>query len=221
MTDNNLGQSEDELTKILDASGSLFDKYGIRSVTMSDIAKELGMSKKTLYVHIKNKHDLVHRLMQRELVQDQWVISQILEEASNALDAMLRVGIYAQQQINKMNPSLLYDLKKYHRPSWEMFDDFHRNSVLEMIEHNLRQGVEEGWYRSDLNVSLVARVHISLMPLLSDPDFFPPEQFPTSDIHCDFMQYHLYAIVSEKGRSYIGDKLKEWLSKEENNRPLA
>jgi len=193
----------DELTKILDASESLFKKYGIRSVTMADISKELGMSKKTLYVHIENKHDLVYKVMKRHVLVDKKMCVLIQEKAKNALDELLKITLYTQQQVNEMNPSILFDLQKYHRPVWQMLDDFHRKEILTMVEDNLRRGVQEGLYRENLHILLVSRLYVGLMPVLSNEDLFPASDFPTNQLHREFMRYHIHGIVSEKGRKLL------------------
>lgn len=193
----------DELTKILEAAEGLFLKYGVRSVTMADIARDLGMSKKTLYVHVENKRDLVQQILQRHIQEDKKQCISIVESAENALEALLKMSVYAQKHMNDMNPSLLFDLKKYHRPVWELLDNFHRKEMLQMVINNLQEGVEEGLYRADLNVPLIARIHVSLMLILSDVDFFPIEQFPLSVRHGEFTKYHINAIVSDKGRALL------------------
>lgn len=190
----------DELTKILEAAEGLFLKYGVRSVTMADIARDLGMSKKTLYVHVENKRDLVQQILQKHIQEDKRQCLSIVKSAENALEALLKMSVYAQKHMNDINPSLLFDLKKYHRPVWELLDNFHRKEMLQMVINNLQEGVEEGLYRADLNVELIARIHVSLMLILSDVDFFPMEQFPLSVRHAEFTKYHIHAIVSDKGR---------------------
>lgn len=193
----------DELTKILDASEELFRKYGIRSVTMADIARSLGMSKKTLYVHIENKHDLVSKIMKRHIVQDQDKCCHIQKEAENALDELLKVSMYVQEQFKDMNPALIFDLQKYHRPVWEMVDNFHRKDIVQMAMENLKRGVAEGLYRENLSVPLVARLYISVMTTLSDNELFPLKEFPTLTLHKEFIRYHICGIVSDKGRKLL------------------
>lgn len=197
----------DELTKILEASDALFRKYGIRSVTMADIARSLGMSKKTLYVHIENKHDLVEKIMKRYIIQDEEACFAIKAEANNALEELLKISLYVQQQIKDVNPSLIFDLQKYHRPVWEMLDAFHREGVLRIVEENLQRGIEEGLYRKDLNAALMARLHVGLMSIVSDIDLFPLDQFPTHFLHKEFIKYHIYGIVSAKGKELLNNML--------------
>jgi len=193
----------DEVTKIIDASESLFKKYGIRSVTMTDIAQKLGMSKKTLYLHIENKEDLVSRIMQRYISKNKEMYVLIQKEAKNALDELLKVSLYTQEQMDDINSSVLYDLQKYHRAVWQLLDDFNRKEILMMVENNLKTGVEEGLYRQNLDISLISRLHVSLMPILSDDELFPINDFPTDQLHREFMRYHIHGIVSDKGRNLL------------------
>ncbi|MGH1335630.1 MAG: TetR/AcrR family transcriptional regulator [Aureispira sp.] len=187
----------------MNAAEGLFHKYGVRSVTMADIARDLGMSKKTLYVHVENKRDLVQQIVQRHIQEDKKECYSIVESSENALEALLKINVYAQTDMNDMNPSLLFDLKKYHRPVWELLDNFHRKEMLQMVINNLQEGVDEGLYRTDFNIELIARIHVSLMLILSDVDFFPLDQFPLSVRHGEFTKYHINAIVSDKGRRLL------------------
>lgn len=193
----------EEITKILDAAETLFKKYGIRSVTMADIARELGISKKTLYLHIDNKQDLVMKIMQRDIEKDQATCQQIIEKATNALDELLQISVYVQQQIQDINPSLIYDLQKYHRPVWKLMDNFHQEYILTTTENNLKKGVEEGLYREDLNIKVMSKIYVSLMPIVCDDQIFPMKVYSTSQIHKEFIKYHIHGIVSEKGRKML------------------
>ena len=199
----------DELNKILEASNTLFRKYGIRSVTMADIAQELGVSKKTLYRYIENKHDLVTKIMQSYLTEEREMCNQMANEAKNALDELLKISVYVQHQIKDINPALIYDLQKYHRPVWEMMDGFHKNYILSMAEDNLRRGVEEGLYRKDLHIQLVAKVYVSLILVISDSDNFPLNTYPTHTVHKEFIKYHIHGIISEQGKQILKELLEE------------
>jgi len=198
----------DETNKILEASDILFRKYGIRSVTMTDIARQLGISKKTLYLHIENKRDLVTKMMQRYIAQEQKMCLQIKEDAENALDELIKISLYVQIQVKDINPSLLFDLQKYHRPVWELLDQYHKKDIAFLVESNLRRGVTEGLYRQDLFVELIAKIYVGLTPILSDLDLFPADKFPTHILHKEFVKYHISGIVSEKGKKLLTSMLE-------------
>ena len=199
-----------ELIKILDTSETLFKKYGLRSVTMTDLSQKLGVSKKTLYKYIENKHDLISKMMKRYIRQEQEACAQIMRDAKNALDQMLQISIYIQQQIKEVNPSMLYDLQKYHRPIWEMLEQFHQEYILGIAQQNLKRGVDEGIYRDDINIEIVARFHVSMIPIISDNDRFPLRVFATKDVHQEFIKYHINGIISEKGRTTLKNLIQEY-----------
>ena len=87
------------------------------------------------------------RLCDRYIIRDQEMCVLIEKEAKNALDALLKFSLYTQQQVDDINPSILFDLQKYHRPVWQMLDDFNRKEILMMVETNLNKGVKEGLYQ--------------------------------------------------------------------------
>ncbi len=193
----------EELQKILETAAAMFKKYGIRSVTMSDLSRQLGMSKKTLYIHIQNKHDLISKIMAAYIEEEKQMILQCKAEATNALDEMLRISIQVQDTIKNINPSLLFDLHKYHYPIWERFDQFQKQFIFATMRDNMIRGIEEGIYREDLNPDVVCRIYISTVELFMDDEAFPPDRFPRSDLHQQMVMYHLHGIVSDAGQKLL------------------
>lgn len=197
----------DELAKILEAAYSLFKRYGIRSVTMSDIAKTLGISKKTLYVHIENKRDLIDKIMTAAIQEERANCLNIQEVSSNALEELLKMSLYVQKDIININPSLIFDLQKYHYPVWERMNHFHMEEMVNMIEDNLARGVKEGVYRSDVELGLISRLFVGLGNLITNLELFPPDQFSTQTIYKKLIKYHIHGIVSEQGRQLLPELL--------------
>ncbi len=190
-----------ELTKILDTAEQLFRKYGIRSVAMSDIAQGLGMSKKTIYVHIANKDELVDKVIRRHFCQEFYSVQDIMTEAKDALDVLRKISLHVQREMQNISPALIFDLQKYHSESWALVMKFHSDVVAKQIRANLEQGMIEGLYRKDLNVDLISRIYANSLPIFTDNDFF--EQHSRAEIHQQFIKYHILGIVSEKGRERL------------------
>ena len=198
----------EELEKILEAAELLFRKYGIRSVTMSDIASQLGMSKKTLYQYIENKNDLVEKMVGNYIESEKEMCRQAAQSSEDALQEMFSISIQVQRNIENMNPSLLFDLKKYHFSIWQQFEAYRNVFIFSLIHNNLNRGISEGIYRNDMNPEIISRIHIGSMHIFSDDVILPPDQFPRPTVHKQFVLYHLYGIVSEKGRQLMSDYLK-------------
>lgn len=190
-------------------SDTLFRKYGIKSVTMADIAKELGMSKKTIYKYVDNKNDLVAQIMENHIINDKKANEEISLQAKNALDQLLQIFIYIQGILKGMNTSLLYDLQKYYNPIWQKWENFHQEYVLDITIKNLKRGQEEGIYRKDMNVDLMARLYISFLPVFSAQESFLIKDYSTYEVHKEFMKYHINGIISKKGKEALQELLLE------------
>ncbi len=198
----------EELEKILEAAELLFRKYGIRSVTMSDIASQLGMSKKTLYQYIENKNELVEKILKKYIENEKLMCNQAADTADDALQEMFSISIQVQRNIENMNPSLLFDLRKYHFEVWQLFEQHRKDFILSIMKNNLKRGIEEAIYRKDMDIEIISRIHIGTINIFSDDELLPPDQFPRPTVHKQFVLYHLYGIVSEKGRQLMSDYLK-------------
>lgn len=198
----------EELAKILEAAELLFRKYGIRSVTMSDIASHLGMSKKTLYQYIDNKNELVEKILKKYIENEKLMCNQAADTADDALQEMFSISIQVQRNIENMNPSLLFDLRKYHFEVWQLFEQHRKEFILSIMKNNLKRGIDEDIYRKDMDTEIISRIHIGTINIFSDDELLPPDQFPRPLLHKEFVLYHLYGIVSEKGRALMSDYLK-------------
>lgn len=198
----------DELTRILDTAQSLFLKYGTRSVTMSDISRELGMSKKTLYLHVENKDDLIEKVLLRDIERDKEELIEVRKTATNALEEMLQMNAEVQKKIQEINPSVIYDLKKYHSKAWQHFEQFHKEFIYGCIYDNLQRGIQEGIYRHDINPNILSRIYIGFFPVLTDYELFSIQEYPPQLVVREFMYYHLNGIVSDKGKKLLYEKLK-------------
>ncbi len=113
--------------KILHGAQELFFKYGLRSVTMDDIAKHLGMSKKTIYQCYKDKDEMVHTLMQNHIKQDECTFRGNYEKSENVVDEVFNIMKNMTEIFSKVNPLLFYELQKYHPKSWQLIREFKEN----------------------------------------------------------------------------------------------
>ena len=194
---------------IVESSKNLFMKFGIKSISMDDIAKNLGMSKKTIYNFVTNKDDLVFDVLQSFIKDEKVIINQITQTAQNAIEEMASIARYVLQHMRKMKPSLTYDLKKYHTKSWNYLNFDHFNFIETIIQKNLKRGKEEGLYRSEIDEIMLSKIYISLARVIVDEDFFPIKKYDKSDIYKNFFDYHINGIMNEKGRSEINKYLNQ------------
>jgi AcrR family transcriptional regulator len=179
---------------IIKASFDLFMRYGIKSVTMDDIARELGISKKTLYQYVSNK---------AELIEQKCMTEEIRSTSSDALEEMLRIGRYVVEKLRSMSPTTVYDLRKYYGTIWKRMESQMKQHVYGVISDNIERGIRQGIYRSELNPEIIARLYVGKSVLVADEDVFESGKYDLATLHQEYIRYHIHGIASEKGRQLL------------------
>jgi AcrR family transcriptional regulator len=185
--------------RILTRAGALFLRNGIKSVSMDDIAADLGMSKKTLYKTFASKDAIVLAVMSGHLGQAQGECTRVASTAANAVEEMLNLSAWADKEFANVHPSIFYDLKKYHPESWALFATHKNAFILDQITANLRRGITEGLFRADLDVDVLARLNLAQIEMAFDPDRYPPAQFSPVRVNRVFDEHFLLGVATLKG----------------------
>jgi len=194
--------------KILKGVYELFYKYGVKSVRMEDIAKHLSMSKKTLYQVFSNKEEIVNCFIEEELAKSKAEIETIEKSTPDPTLEMIRLMEYLRRIFAEINPTMYYDIQKYHPNAWNKFRQFKENYIIRRIENNLRSGIEKGLYRSEINVLVLARLRVEQIDLGFDYNKFPIAQFDTAKVQMSLLDHFLYGIVTAKGYELIQEHKK-------------
>lgn len=151
----------EELKNILLKVRELYMKYGIKSITMDDVAKELGISKKTLYQYVTDKDDLVGKFVDNEIAMRQEEICNCFRSGLNAIEELFEISIYMNRLTRNQNPATEYDLKKYYPQHFQKTDKARREGIYEYILLNLKKGIKEGLYREEMNKEIIAKLYLS------------------------------------------------------------
>ena len=193
----------DPKDRILQHASALFLRNGIKSVSMDDIAADLAMSKKTLYKVFANKDELVTATMAERMDRTQRECLSVQAPATNAVQQMLDLAAWADEQFSHVHPSIFYDLRKYHPTAWEVFRQHKSTFILNQITENLRRGVAEGLYRPDLDVEVLARLSLAQIDLTFDINLYPPAQFAASRVNRVLDDHFLRGVVTLAGYKLI------------------
>ena len=127
------------VNKIVEKSMELFMQYGLRSISMDDVARTLGISKKTLYQYVDNKADLIQKGMIKHIEEEKMILTEIHHSAENAIDEMIKTSQYVSQTLQKVNPSVIHDLQKYYQSSWELMESLHFQHTYFLIKNNIEK----------------------------------------------------------------------------------
>jgi AcrR family transcriptional regulator len=185
--------------RILTRAAALFLRNGIKSVSMDDIAADLGMSKKTLYKTFASKDEIVLAVMTDHLCKAQSECAHFAGVSADAVREMLDISAWADKEFSNVHPSIFYDLKKYHPDAWALFSTHKSTFILDQITRNLRRGIAEGLFRNDLDVEVLARLNLAQIELTFNPDLYPPAQFSPVRVNKVFDEHFLLGVATLKG----------------------
>lgn len=201
-------EETDIKSKILKGAEELFTRYGVRSISMDDIARHLSVSKKTLYQHFVDKEDIVTMACKAHLERHAKEFEEIRDKAKNAIDELAGLSVCLKRNMQDMNPSLLFDLQKYHPRAWAEWQQFKNKFIRASVVRNLKQGIEEGYFRPELNPDVLSAVRLELVQLAFNEEIFPREQFKLTEVQMQIFDHFVYGIVTEKGKK-LYQKCKE------------
>lgn len=201
--------AEDKQKQIISVSHQLFLRYGIKSVTMDDIAKEMGMSKKTLYVHFKNKRDLIMKVVTGYLDYHKTQMEEIFSKKLNAIDELFEIYLKNNTELSEMKPMILFELRKYYPEAWKKYDNFKQSYIPSRVEENLIRGKKEGLYRKNLNSRIIAIAYTNLLNLIFETDQFDEKDYDFKTLYLELFYYHIRGIASDEGNKYIELKMKK------------
>ena len=194
--------------KILKGAEELFTKYGVRSISMDDIARHLSVSKKTLYQHFADKEDIVTITCKAHLERHAEEFEEIKNTAKNAIDELAKLSVCLKRNMQDMNPSLLFDLQKYHPKAWTEWLNHKNKFIRSSVERNIRQGIEEGYFRPEINPDVLSAVRLELVQLAFNEEIFPREKFRLPEVQMQIFDHFVYGLVTDKGRK-LYQKYKE------------
>ena len=198
----------DPQDKILKTSLELFYKFGIKRVTMDDIAKELGMSKKTIYHHFKEKDDLVNTLCDTEMIKHEQIFDELFDESKNPIHEMMLISANMRKMMQHINPIFFLDLQKFHPQALNRFQEFKQNCAVKHIERNITKGIEAGFYRNDIDIEFTAKYRLSQLDMLMFGNYYSFEKISFTKSHELLLDMFVYGICTAKGHQLLNEYKK-------------
>lgn len=193
--------------KILEGAHHLFYQFGIRSVTMDDIASHLGISKKTIYQYFPDKNSIVVDLNDKIMYEHECQLIEIKNNAKNAIEEILAIMSHLRKFVAQVHPSVFYDMQKYHKEAWDKYLDFKECCMIRMVEDNLQWGQQEGLYRKDMDINIIATMRMHQVQTAFDPNIFPPSKFKLEIVQMQMLTHFMHGITTLKGHKLINKLL--------------
>jgi AcrR family transcriptional regulator len=198
-------EKTDIKNKILEAAFGMFCHSGIKSVSMDDIAQHLSVSKKTLYKWFKNKDEVVYEALGNYLTSIEQECELHVAKSRNAIEELFSAVEMTKKVFTGIHPSIFHDLQKYHRASWELWQQHKTSFILGLIRRNIRRGVDEGLFRKDLDVEAIARLRLVMIEMPFDARVFPPFQFDIARVQKESLEHYMLGMATLKGHKLINE----------------
>ena len=188
--------------KILEGIREAAFEQNLMNYSIVEVSSKLNIPINELKQYFESDQDLVEKVLafERESFQD--IFDTYNFEDVNAIDILLTVSREVSKRFKDVSPSLTFNLKSTYPKLYQYHIDTRINFIFEKIKINIIKGIGQGVYRDDLSVELLARIYISRLIDLHNPDFFPSEQFSFDIIFDTMFDHFIRGIVNEEGMKY-------------------
>ena len=195
--------------RIKQKADELYRRYGVKSVTMDEIASQLSVSKKTIYQCFSDKNELVDEVFVDMLEFNKTCCLQSRKQAQNAVHEVY-IGMESlQDMLENMNPSILFDIERGHPRTFKKFIEYKYNFLFELIKKNIERGKQEELYREDINADLISKIRLETIMLAFNEELFPKNKYPLVLVQQQLIEYFLFGIATLKGYKLIIKYQKE------------
>ncbi|AXT51550.1 TetR/AcrR family transcriptional regulator [Aquimarina sp. BL5] len=195
--------------KIIEKANDMFLNFGFKSVTMDDLASEMGISKKTIYAHFQNKTKLVEATTDHLFCTISDGIDAILEENKEPIEELYAIKAFVMYHLKDEKTSPQYQLQKYYPKIHNNLKVKQFETMQECVIENLERGIKKGVFRENIDIQIISRLYFMGMIGIKDQEMFPRQGFPVSKLMADYLEYHVRGIATEKGLKILNKLIKE------------
>lgn len=194
--------------KILLEADSLFVRFGVKSVTMDDIARELGISKKTIYQYFQDKRELVKICTIKQCAQRDENFEKIQGMAENAIEELVLISKAIRENILDLNPLLLMEIKKYYSESWKIFLEFKEDNFYKSLVKTIERGKAEGYFREEIDAEVLAIMRMQQMQDIFEATVYPKTKFDYKEVQIQLMNHFMHGLLTRKGKDMLDKHYK-------------
>lgn len=172
---------------------------GIKAVSIDDLAREMKISKKTIYQHFEDKEDLVRKLLKKHLEEHKLIIEKIHEESEDVIQELLLIMQCSTHMLTQVNPVVFEDLKHYYRKAWNHFEEFKKEYVLGRIKKTLEKGQKQKLIRKNIPLDLMAHFRLKEIEFLMDYQFIRSFNMSIQEMQKNITEYFILGVGTPEG----------------------
>ena len=186
-------------TTICNKAQEMFLELGFKSVTMDYIANAMGISKKTIYVHFSNKTDLIQETTFNMFDEVSNKIESIRVTANNPIVELYEVKLFLMRYLKGEKVSPLFQLQKFYPSIHQELQKKQYKFMLDSVKRSLQKGIVLGLFRDNIDIEFISRMYFNGMNGIKNREVFVSELFHPDYLMESYLDYHLRAIVTQKG----------------------
>ena len=194
---------------LIEKARELYYKYGIKSITMDDVAREMGISKKTLYKEVKNKTELVGKVIDFEIERRTEEFKELDKSELNAIEELFEVNRQINNVLEKHNPSMHFDLRKYYPDIYKRLHDSKQDRMLKSLIKNLEKGKKEGLYRKEIDNEIIARLQVARAENVTESSCVSIRDYISRKFFSEIFIYHIRGIANSKGIKFLEENIDQ------------
>lgn len=200
----------EELTLLMGKIRDIANREGIEKITISELSKEPEIAAKLKKNRITTDKKLVEYILESERNMFEVIFKDNnFDENFEAIDILFTVSREMGSRFFSLSPSVTHEYKVLYPVIFQKHIEKRIAFIFDKISINLKKGISQGLYRSDVSIELVARLYISRLIDLHDPDNFPPEEFSFITMFMQMFESFVKNIATEKGMRHFEHKKKE------------
>lgn len=167
---------------------------------MDDIAQELAISKKTIYQYFKDKDELVSTVARNHMEMERKEMESMHLKAQNTIEELVLISRCMRENHMRINPVVFWDLRKYYREAWEIYQGYKKGVFYQAIRGSLERGVSQGFFRSGIDIETLAAFRLEQIQMCFNTEVFPGEKFDRMEVQKQLFEHFIYGLLTEKGR---------------------
>jgi len=185
--------------KIVKGASELIMQFGIRTVTMDDIAKHLSISKKTIYLYFKDKRELVNTITEAHLATEEVRFEDVVNESENTVHEMILVSECLRDSMQEMKINIMNELQKFYPEAWELYMDFKQNVMKRSIQDVIERGQKEGHFRNEIDPELIALMRIEQVQTFFIKKHYLAKQYSLAEVQLQLFDHFIHGLFTIDG----------------------
>jgi AcrR family transcriptional regulator len=187
--------------RVVAAARDLFLRQGFLRTTADDIARELAISKATLYRAFRSKEEILRAVMRENMAEIQAGVESLVDDASlGFVEKMVSLLSFLADQISRLGPILARDIQRAAPELWQEVRDFRRDKILRNFRIILESGRRQGYFRADVDLDLLLQMFLSLVQQLITPEEVRRTGRPPAVLFESVIKVFFQGILTDKGR---------------------